>query len=669
MRRRSSARGRSASVVIHGHFYQPPRENPWLEEVETEASATPFHDWNERIEHECYRAVAAARVLGHDGRIDRIVNTLEWISFNFGPTLLEWMERAAPDTYAAVVDADARSAKRLNGHGNAIAQPYHHTILPLATRRDKETEVRWGIADFRRRFGRDPEGMWLPETAVDDETLDVLAAEGIRFTILAPRQVKTPPPNGVPGRYTTSNGRTIALCPYDGDLAHGIAFGSLTRDARTWVDVMLERIRDAEPGGDPPLVSVATDGETYGHHHRFGDMALAAAVATMSETPGVAVENFASYLAAHPASEEVELVEPTSWSCAHGVERWRSNCGCRISAGEFPDQSWRSPLRVGLAELAQGLHAIFEREGQEHWPDPWVARDAYAAGNAEIAREVRAAELLEMERGALRMFTSCAWFFDDIGGLEPLQVLRYARRAIELAGPAGDVLENALVATLAKAKSNDPKVGTGRDVYLTTAVPAVPQLARVAAGAAAMLRVAPEDEYVAPASCVVSVDGERVTVEERRTGRVERFRVVVGEATPHDVAVEVHGSETWRFRLVDLPERDRAVLARRLRRGLAEEVLSADDLALVSRGDATLASIASSALARAIGGLAVDAPDGAIERVVGLLDLVELLGEPIPFDAQTMFYRVREWAKNDDRARFDEIGRRLGFSSSTAQRT
>ena len=177
------------SIVIHGHFYQPPRENPWLEEVEREVSAAPHHDWNARIEQECYRAVVAARVLAPNGRISRIVNTLEYISFNFGPTLLEWMEHAAPDTYARVLEADRKSVTRL-GHGNAIAQPYHHAILPLSSRRDKVTEVRWGIADFKRRFGREPEGMWLPETALDDETLDVLAQEGMKFTIVAPGQVR-----------------------------------------------------------------------------------------------------------------------------------------------------------------------------------------------------------------------------------------------------------------------------------------------------------------------------------------------------------------------------------------------------------------------------------------------------------------------------------------------
>ena len=222
------------SVVIHGHFYQPPREDPWLGQVAAEPSAAPFHDWNERIEQECYRAVVAARLYAPDGRIARIVNTLASISFNFGPTLLEWLEREAPGTYAAVLEADRSSRARHEGHGNAIAMPYHHAILPLASRRDKVTEVRWGIADFRRRFGREPVGMWLPETAVDPETLDVLAAEGMRFTILAPHQVEHAPAGGSPAWYRTPGGRSIGLFVYDGAISHDVAFGTLLKDAAAW---------------------------------------------------------------------------------------------------------------------------------------------------------------------------------------------------------------------------------------------------------------------------------------------------------------------------------------------------------------------------------------------------------------------------------------------------
>jgi len=447
------------TIVIHGHFYQPPREDPWLDEVPVEASAAPFHDWNERIEQECYRAVVGARVYGPDGRVARTVNTLAEISFDFGPTLLEWLERKAPATYAAVLEADRRSRGRHGGHGNAIAMPYHHVILPLASRREKVTEVRWGIADFRRRFGRDPEGMWLPETAVDAETLDVLAAEGIRFTILAPHQVTGAPPDGLPGRYRTPGGRSIALFVYDGPISHDVAFGPLLKDAKLWAARLME--------GERRFVAVATDGETYGHHHRFGDIALASLLDALSHRRDVRVENCAALLARHPPERDVQLVAPSSWSCPHGVERWRAECGCRMAPERPTQQRWRAPLREALEWLAGELHARFAREGAAVFPDPWAARDAHhpqAAGPPG-----RAGELLELERDALRMFTSCGWFFDDIAGLESIQVLKYAARAIELTGTDAGRLEAGLLERLARAESNDPAAGNGRDLYLTRA--------------------------------------------------------------------------------------------------------------------------------------------------------------------------------------------------------
>lgn len=447
------------SIVIHGHFYQPPREDPWLDDVPVEPSAAPFHDWNERIEHECYRAVVAARVYAPDGRIARIVNTLASISFNFGPTLLEWLERKAPNTYAAVLDADRLSRERNDGHGNAIAMPYYHEILPLASRREKVTEVRWGIADFRRRFGRDPEGMWLPETAVDPETLDVLAAEGIRFTILAPHQVKGAPADGSPGLYRTpgGGGRSIALFVYDGPISSDVAFGPFLKDAKAW----LERL--VAPG-KTRLVTVATDGETYGHHHRFGEIALAWLLDQLGRRPDVRVENCAAILARQPADREVKLVAPTSWSCPHGVERWRKECGCKMAPERSTQQRWRAPLRQALEWLAGELHARFEREGAAFFPDPWAARDAY---NPRDRQPWRAGELLELERNALRMFSSCGWFFDDIAGLESVQILKYAARAIELTGEDAPRLEAGLLERLAPAVSNDPAVGNGRDLYVS----------------------------------------------------------------------------------------------------------------------------------------------------------------------------------------------------------
>jgi len=448
------------SIVIHGHFYQPPREDPWLNQVAAEPSAAPYHDWNERIERESYRAVVAARVYAPDGRIAHIVNTLASISFNFGATLLEWLERETPGTYAAVLEADRASRARHAGHGNAIAMPYHHVIMPLASRRDKITEVRWGIADFRRRFGRGPEGMWLPETAVDPETLDVLAAEGIAFTILAPHQVEQAPADGSAGRYRTSGGRSIALFVYDGAISHDVAFGSLLKDASAWAERLLA---PGKRGHERRLVAVATDGETYGHHHKFGEVALAWVLRELERRRDARVENFAAFLARHRPEQEVKLVAPTSWSCAHGVERWRADCGCRMAPERPTQQRWRAPLREALDWLAGELHARFEQEGGALFAGSWAARDAYGT---DRTGDGRARELLEMERNALRMFTSCGWFFDDIAGIETIQILRYAARAIELAGADAPRLEAGVLERLARAQSNERAEGTGRDVYL-----------------------------------------------------------------------------------------------------------------------------------------------------------------------------------------------------------
>jgi alpha-amylase/alpha-mannosidase (GH57 family) len=420
------------SVVIHGHFYQPPREDPWVDRVLAEPSAAPFHDWNERIEHECYGPLVAN-------------GALRGVSFDFGSTLFEWLERNAPQTYAGVIAADRATC-------NAVAQPYHHVILPLATRRDKVTEVRWGVADFRRRFGRTPEGMWLPETAVDEETLDVLALEGIQFTVLAPHQVAGAPPRGAPGRFRTSGGRSIVLFPYDGGLAQGVAFGESLKDARGWADQL------ANPEAD--LVTIATDGETYGHHKKGGDRVLAAVIADLRVRPDLTLENYSTYLARHPVTRDVKLVAPTSWSCVHGVERWRSNCGCKMAVDRPSQQEWRTPLRDGLNRLADRIHTIYARE---YKGDPWEARDRYGEVVGRIDGD--RPPLLELEKYTLRMFTSCGWFFDDIAGLEAVQILRYAALAIDLAGPEGPALESELLDRLAQARSNDPARGTGRDVF------------------------------------------------------------------------------------------------------------------------------------------------------------------------------------------------------------
>ncbi len=479
----------SRSVVVHGHFYQPPRENPWTGVVDPEPTAAPFHDWNQRIESECYGPVSKARVLGTDGKVEHRDNLYAAMSFDVGPTLFEWMETSAPATYASILAADRISVARL-GHGNAIAMPYHHAILPLASRRDKVTEVRWGIADFRRRFEREPDGMWLPETAADEETLDVLSEAGILFTILAPHQVEAASERGLPLRFRAGRGREIALCIYDAVLAGEIAFGGLIADGA----LLASRLAPAEASDHALIAAVAMDGETFGHHHRFGEMGLGRALRILGERDDVRIENFASFLARNPPVTDAVLVSPTSWSCSHGIERWRADCGCRLAPEAHTSQAWRGSLRDGLEWLAGELHEIFEREGEDLFTvDPWFVRDDYGDVMAESeakalsfvaasitrrndgARVERAAELLAMEEAALSMFTSCAWFFDDIARIETIQVLKYAAFAIELSGDAAR-LESGLLDRIGDVKSNDPAEGTGRDIWRTKVMTGHPEL-------------------------------------------------------------------------------------------------------------------------------------------------------------------------------------------------
>ena len=464
------------SVVIHGHFYQPPREDPWTDRVPLQGSAAPYHDWNERIHEECYRTVLAAPLEDAQGRVTGVLNALEWMSWDFGPTLLRWLARERPHTYRGVLAADARARER-TGHGNAIAQPYHHVILPLASRREKVTEVRWGMTDFERRFGRRADGMWLPEAAVDMETLEVLAQERVHFTVLGPSQVVALPSGGLPGRVDVGNGRSVAVFVYDGSLSHDVAFGHLVRDADLWA----ERLREA--AADDAVVSMATDGETFGHHHRSGHLGLAEVLVRAARRPELAVEGYGAALERHPPVEALEIVDPSAWSCSHGVERWRSECGCRIDPSRETSQEWRTILREAFAELATRLHAVFDREGAALFEDPWAARDDYAAvleasdearrrfleshavGSLPPEDQARALELLEMERDLLRMDTSCGWFFDDIARLEPLQNLLYAAHALELVGEAAGDAEEELVGRLTAAQSNDPSEGTGADFW------------------------------------------------------------------------------------------------------------------------------------------------------------------------------------------------------------
>jgi len=496
---------------VHGHFYQPPRENPWLEAVEVEDSARPYHDWNARVTAECYAPNGASRVLDAERRILRIRNNYRRMSFNIGPTLAAWMEREAPEAYARIVDADRETLGEHAVHGNAIAQVYNHMILPLATRRDKETQVRWGIADFRHRFGRPPEGMWLPETAVDTETLEVLAQHGIAFTILAPTQAaRIRPPDGDwinvgggridprhPYRCALPGGGSITLFFYDGAVARDVAFGSLLDSGDAFADRLLGAF--APDDSRPQLVHVATDGESYGHHHPFGEMALSRAFEVIESEEQARLANYGEVLADTPADHEVQIAEPTSWSCAHGVERWRSNCGCRAGHPEW-SQEWRRPLREALDWLRDELARVFEEHGPRYLRDPWAARDGYIevilnrssdtldaffaehgrAGGGEADR-VPALRLLEMQRHGMLMYTSCGWFFDELSGIETVQVIKYAARALQLAEEFGARLEDEFVGRLAAAKSNLRPWRDGTTVYRRAVRPSFVTLPRVVA--------------------------------------------------------------------------------------------------------------------------------------------------------------------------------------------
>lgn len=454
-----------ASAIVHCHFYQPPRENPWRDVVEVEPSAAPLHDWNARISRECYEPFAAARVLDEAGHIVRRINLYEWVSFDVGTTLARWLEVNERNVYDAILTADRASSERLRGHGNAIAAPYNHVILPLASWRDKITEIRWGLADFRRRFGREAEGMWLPETAVDEETLVALAQEGVRFTILAPRQVENTVQGGAPLRFSAGGGRSVALFIYDGHLAHDAAFGNVLDDGAEFARRLAHDLTDgATPEGAAAVRGIALDGETFGHHRRFAEMGLAGAVSRLVADETVCVENYASVLDRVTPGDDAVLVEPSSWSCVHGVERWRSNCSCGMRA--HASHAWRRPLRAALNWLARELDDRYASRAVS-LGDPWVVRDAFGAiaSASRAEREafvatlgkspgVDAMTLLDGVRARLGMFGSCAWFFDDATGHETELMLRLAAFAIDAIAPGDDALASEFVNRLALVRDD-----------------------------------------------------------------------------------------------------------------------------------------------------------------------------------------------------------------------
>ena len=493
-------------VCVHGHFYQPPRENPWLETVEVQDSAAPYHDWNDRITAECYAPNGASRIVDtkHENEIIRIVNNYARMSFNFGPTLLSWLQDKAPRTYRMILDADKTSAQRYSGHGSAVAQVYNHIIMPLANRRDCLTQIRWGIADFEFRFGRRPEGMWLAETATNREVLDLLAQEGIKFTILAPIQcarvrsnsdaawIETPNASCDPTHpYTIplNEGRSIAVFFYDGPGSRAIAFEGLLNSGEAFGSRLLAGLH-AVPQGQPDeaqLSHVATDGESYGHHHRHGEMALSYAMHWIDEGNAAQLTNYGEFLAKYPPQWQAEVAENTSWSCAHGIERWRSNCGCNGGKAGW-NQEWRKPLREALDFLRDATAPLAEKLAANFLKDLWTARDAYiqvildrspasvekflathATHTLTHPERTAVLELLELERHAQLMYTSCGWFFDEISGIETVQIIAYAGRVLQLAAKLfrtpGIALEPQFLAILANAKSNVPEMKDGAEVY------------------------------------------------------------------------------------------------------------------------------------------------------------------------------------------------------------
>ncbi len=501
-------------ICVHGHFHQPPRENAWSEEVELQDSAFPYHDWNERVAVEGYAPNTASRIFNEGRQIIDIVNNYAKISFNISPTLIAWMERTQPELYAAIIEADVVSQTFCSGHGNALAQVYNHMIMPLATRRDKLTQVLWGIKDFEKRFKRYPEGMWLPETAVDLESLDILAERDIKFTILAPSQASRVRKLGAtqwtdvrggavdprrPYLVQLPSGRLIAVFFYNGQLSQAVAFGNLLDNGERFANALANTFSDTSR--TPQLVHIATDGETYGHHHKFGDMALAYCVHTIESKKLAKISNYGEYLERYPPSHEAEIIENTSWSCAHGVERWRSDCGCNSGGNPGWHQRWREPLRDALDWLRDVCVPLYEQTARSYVENPWEMRDRYIEVILDRSSEnirnffksfgldtpapqdrTRLLQLLELQRHCMLMYTSCGWFFDDIAGIETLQILQYAARAVQIAERVfAQTFETPFLERLAKAESNVSSSGNGAALYKKYIEPAKLDLLRFCA--------------------------------------------------------------------------------------------------------------------------------------------------------------------------------------------
>jgi alpha-amylase/alpha-mannosidase (GH57 family) len=542
-------------LCIHCHFYQPPRENPWLEQIELQDSAYPYHDWNERITAECYGPNLSARILDDQNRIARIVNNYSKISYNFGPTLLSWAAEHSPEEYKGIIESDKQSQKQFSGHGSAVAQAYNHMIMPLCTRRDKITQIRWGLDDFTARFGRSPEGMWLPETAVDTESLDLMAEAGIGYAILAPHQAKAVRPlgggewqdvNGAkvdpsrPYLFKASGGKSIALFFYDGPISQAVAFEKLLHDGGGFAARLTGAFSDSRTW--PQLMHIATDGETYGHHHRHGEMALAYALDSIESKKTVKITNYGEFLEKFPPTWEAQIIDDSSWSCVHGIERWRSNCGCNSGRAGW-NQEWRRPLREALDWLRDTITPHFETLGGTLLRDPWKARDGYIGvvldrspasrsrfGQEHFARVLTAEEqvtvwkLMELQRHAMLMYTSCGWFFDELSGIETVQVIHYAGRVVQLAEQLFSVaLEEQFLDRLGAAKSNLAEYGDGATIYRRYVKPSMVDLEKVGAHYSI-------SSLFAPYGDVTDIFSYAVKRLDYHTGDAGKLRMALGQA-------------------------------------------------------------------------------------------------------------------------------------------
>jgi hypothetical protein len=421
-------------LCVHGHFYQPPREDPITGKIPNEIGAAPYHNWNERIHAECYRPNAK-------------LGNFERISFNIGPTLSEWMIEYDPDTFRLIVDQDRANVKR-NGVGNAIAQAYNHTILPLATRADKITQVSWGIADFEHNFGRKPQGMWLPESAVDLETLCVLADQGIEFTILAPWQAEGGQPDPTePYRVALPNDKSITVFFYHAELSTLVSFDpAATVNADAFVtQAVIPRYRlEKSDHEQSQMLLIASDGELYGHHKQFRDHFLAYLLDSACQKAGISPTYPGFWMKEHPPRKTIGIREDTSWSCHHGVIRWMGACSCTPGDGV-----WKAYLRRAFDRLGDVLDDLYIEAVTPYIPHAWTLRDRYihvllgeitaqdlinqSAGHALPSVAVhRIRLLLEAQRERQRMFTSCGWYFDDFGRIESKNNVAYAAQAVRL---------------------------------------------------------------------------------------------------------------------------------------------------------------------------------------------------------------------------------------------